>query len=78
MEDLPSYSMGLRMLFPVWALTGMKFFYPSLTAFPIYVTKEELTTVTLLYDAYYDFGIAGVVGFAALLGLYKLSWRPRI
>ncbi|MDE6930308.1 MAG: oligosaccharide repeat unit polymerase [Lachnospiraceae bacterium] len=68
-EDLPSYSMGLRMLFPVWALTGMKFFYPSLTAFPIYVTKEELTTVTLLYDAYYDFGIAGVVGFAALLGL---------
>lgn len=68
-EELPSYTLGLKMLFPVWALTGMKFFYPSLTAFPIYVTKEELTTVTLLYDAYYDFGIAGVGGFSALLGL---------
>ncbi len=69
-EELPSHALGLRMLFPVWALTGMKFFYPSLTAFPIYVTKEELTTVTLLYDAYYDFGIIGVGAFAALLGFF--------
>ena len=67
-EQLPSHTFGLRMLFPVWALTGLKFLYPSLVSFPLYVTKEELTTVTLLYDAYYDFGLIGVIAFAALLG----------
>lgn len=67
-EQLPSHSWGLRMLFPLWALTGLKFLVPSLVNFPLYVTKEELTTVTLFYDAYYDFGAVGVVLFAALLG----------
>ena len=67
-EQLGAHSMGLRMLFPVWALTGLKFLYPSLVSFPLFVTKEELTTVTLLYDAYYDFGVLGIVLFAALLG----------
>ena len=67
-EQLPSHTFGLRMLFPLWALTGLKFLYPSLVSFPIYVTKEELTTVTLLYDAYYDFGAVGVIVFAAALG----------
>ena len=32
------------------------------------LNKEELTTVTLFYDAYYDFGIFGVVIFSCLLG----------
>ena len=36
--------------------------------FPIYVTKEELTTVTLIYDAYYDFGVVGVLLFGLILG----------
>lgn len=67
-EQLPAHTMGLRMLFPLWALTGLKFLYPNLAAFPIYVTKEELTTVTLFYDAYYDFGIWGVMALAAVLG----------
>ena len=59
------------MLFPVFALTGLKFVFPQLTASPIYITKPELTTLTMFYDAYYDFGIVGVlllalaVGFAA-------------
>lgn len=67
-EQLETYGMGLRMLFPVWALTGLKFLLPGLTAFPLFVTKEELTTVTLFYDAYYDFGIPGMVLFGAVLG----------
>ena len=67
-EQLPSHTFGLKMLFPLWALTGLKFLYPSLVSFPLYVTKEELTTVTLLYDAYYDFGVLGVIAFAAVLG----------
>ena len=79
-EQLGSHSMGLRMLFPVWALTGLKFLNPSLVSFPIFVTKEELTTVTLIYDAYYDFGVLGILLFGLLAGaacalLYRLRWR---
>ena len=81
-EQLGSHSMGLRMLFPVWALTGLKFLNPSLVSFPIFVTKEELTTVTLIYDAYYDFGVLGILLFGLLAGaacalLYRLRWRAR-
>ncbi|MCD7906944.1 MAG: oligosaccharide repeat unit polymerase [Clostridium sp.] len=79
-EQLGAHSMGLRMMFPVWALTGLKFLVPSLVSFPIFVTKEELTTVTLIYDAYYDFGAAGIVLFGFLTGaacalLYRLRAR---
>ncbi len=67
-EELPRHSFGLRMLFPLWALTGLKFLVPGLVNYPIYVNKEELTTLTIIYDAYYDFGILGVILFGALLG----------
>ena len=70
---LPAHTWGIRMLFPVWALTGLKFVFPYLISFPIYVTKTELTTVTLFYDAYYDFGIPGVAVFSCLLG--AAAWR---
>lgn len=68
-RQLPEFAMGLRMLFPFFALTGLKFLFPQMVAFPIYTTKEELTTVTLFYDAYYDFGIAGIILLAVLLGI---------
>ena len=60
-EQLGRHSFGLKGLFPLWALTGLKFLFPSLVNFPLYVTKEELTTVTLFYDAYYDFGVFGMI-----------------
>ena len=66
-EALPKHTFGIRMLFPVWALTGLKFLFPQLISYPPYVTKTELTTVTLFYDAYYDFGILGVIVFACAL-----------
>ncbi len=66
--QLPQFSMGLRMLFPVFSLTGLKFVLPQVTAFPLYTTKEELTTVTLFYDAYYDFGVIGIIILAFVLG----------
>ena len=69
-EQLTDYAYGIKGMFPVWALTGLKFMKPELVSFPLYTTKEELTTVTLFYDAYYDFGIAGVFFFAALLGVF--------
>ena len=52
----------------MWALTGLKFVFPYLISFPIYVDKEELTTLTMFYDAYYDFGVIGVLVFSCLLG----------
>ncbi len=67
-EALPAHTFGIRMMFPVWALTGMKFFFPYLISFPIYIDKEELTTLTMFYDAYYDFGAAGVAVFSCMLG----------
>ncbi len=78
-EVLPEHSFGLRGLFPLWALTGLKFKFPQLINFPIYVDKEELTTLTMFYDAYYDFGWVGVLFFSCLLGLaaYVLSVKLR-
>lgn len=72
-RELPEHALGMKGLFPLWALTGLKFLKPELTAYPIFTTKEELTTVTLFYDAYYDFGIAGVFLFAAALGIFA-AW----
>ncbi len=68
-EELPEYTYGLRQLFPVFALTGTKFIWPELVNFPLYVVKEEINTLTIIYDAYYDFGIIGVMGFGLILGL---------
>ncbi len=75
-EQLPKHTLGIKGLFPLWALTGLKFLRPELVAFPLYTTKEELTTVTLFYDAYYDFGIVGVFFFSAVLGLFA-AWLMR-
>lgn len=72
-RELPRHAFGIKGLFPLWALTGLKFLKPELAAYPIYTTKEELTTVTLFYDAYYDFGIAGVFLFSAALGVFA-AW----
>ena len=68
-EELPQHSFGMKSLFPLWALSGLKFFFPQLINYPIYVNKQELTTLTMFYDAYYDFGWIGVLAFSCLLGL---------
>ncbi len=69
-RELKVHAHGLRMLYPFVTLSGIKFFIPSLAqGFPLYVTKEELTTVTMLYDAWYDFGLIGIAVFALVLGL---------
>lgn len=77
-RELPRHSFGLRMLFPLWALSGLKLIVPSLTALPLFVTKTELTTLTLFYDAWYDFGVLGVVSFSALLALLALWMEHRV
>lgn len=67
-RDLPEHTWGLRLLFPAWALTGLKFRFPQLAASPLFVTKEELTTLTMFYDWYYDFGVLGVIAGSAIIG----------
>ncbi len=62
------YLYGLRQLFPLFALTGLKFVFPSLVSYEVPVTKDILNTLTIIYDAFYDFGLPGVIGFAAILG----------
>jgi len=68
-EVLPKHSLGMKSLFPLWALTGLKFAFPQLVQYPIYVNKKELTTLTLFYDAYYDFGVVGVLVFSCILAV---------
>lgn len=68
-EHLSGHTHGMKMLYPLVTLSGIKYFIPMQLAFPLYTTKAELTTLTLIYDAYYDFGIWGVMLFGAALGL---------
>ena len=76
---LPRHAFGIRGLFPLWALTGLKFAFPQLINYPIYVNKKELTTLTMFYDAYYDFGCLGVLAFSCILGVaaYLLTIKLR-
>lgn len=76
-KNLAGHSFGLKMLFPLWAFTGLKFLFPQLVSFPLYITKPELTTVTLFYDSYYDFGIFGVILLGVLLGVV-CAWLGRL
>ena len=68
-KNLPKFSYGLRMLFPFVSLTGLKFVMPNLVPATVYLTSTELTTLTMFYDAYYDFGVIGVVVIALLIGV---------
>ncbi len=69
-RELTQHSHGLKTLYPLLTLTGLKFFLPLELGFPLFTTKEELTTVTILYDSWYDFGILGVMFFSLLLGCF--------
>ena len=69
-RELTQHSHGLKMLYPLLTLSGLKFFLPLELGFPLFTTKEELTTVTILYDSWYDFGIFGVMLFSLLLGTF--------
>lgn len=67
-EQIGKHTCGIRMLFPFFALTGLKFLFPQVVSTAVYITKPELTTLTMFYDAYYDFGAGGVLIFSIILG----------
>lgn len=59
---------GRRVLYPFFTLTFIKKFFPIVVDSPYYIIKEELSTVTIIYDFYYDFGLVGVAVFCFLIG----------
>ena len=67
-KEIEAHSHGFRMAYPFLTLSGLKYFVDLPLTYPVYLTKEELSTLGLLYDAYYDFGIIGVGIFSAALG----------
>lgn len=62
------WTFGRRMLYPLFTLTFIKKFFPIVVDSPYYIIKQELSTVTLIYDAYYDFGLVGVIVFCFMVG----------
>lgn len=68
-KNIEEHSHGFRMAYPFLTLSGAKFFFNFPLAYPVFLTKEELSTLGILYDAYYDFGILGVMGFSSIMGL---------
>ena len=77
-QGLVEHTFGLKQLFPVFALTGLKFVFPALVAFEMPVTIKELNTLTLIYDAYYDFGLIGVLLFGLILGAVCAALTQKI
>ena len=69
-EQLPAHTFGARSFAPLWSLTGMYHFFPQLADTPVYLDKTELSTLTVFYDSYYDFGIFGVSALAFILGWF--------
>ena len=62
--------MGTADAVSVFCTDGLKFVFPQLVTIPDFVYKKtELTTLTMFYDAYYDFGIIGTALFAFIIGL---------
>ena len=62
------FGTGRRILTPLFTLTFIKKMFPIVADAPIFIIKEELSTKTLIYDFYYDFGILGVVVMCAIIG----------
>lgn len=67
-DNIFRFSFGRRILYPFFTLTFVKKFFPIVVDAPYYIIKEELSTVTMIYDFYYDFGLVGVAVFCFLIG----------
>ena len=62
------WTFGRRILYPFFTLTLVKKFFPIVVDSPYYIIKEELSTVTIIYDFYYDFGLVGIIVFCFIIG----------
>ena len=67
-NNIEGFGYGRRCLMPLLTLSFVKRFFPVISIAPLYVIKEELSTLTIIYDFYYDFGIIGVIVFCFIIG----------
>ncbi len=69
-EKLQAHTHGVRSFMPFFSLTGLKNRMPWILELPVYKTKSELSTLTIFYDSYYDFGAVGSAVLAFILGWF--------
>ena len=69
-EKLETHAHGVRSFMPFFSLTGLKNRMPWILELPVFKTKSELSTLTVFYDSYYDFGPAGSAVLAFILGWF--------
>lgn len=72
------FAFGRRVLYPLFTLTLIKKFFPLVLDAPTYIIKEELSTLTIVYDFYYDFGLVGVFIFCFLIGYIGKILEDRV
>ncbi len=72
------FTFGRRVLYPLFTLTLIKKFFPLVLDAPTYIIKEELSTLTIVYDFYYDFGVVGVFVFCFLIGYIGKILEDRV
>ena len=72
------FTFGRRVLYPLFTLTLIKKFFPLVLDAPTYIIKEELSTLTIVYDFYYDFGLVGVFIFCFLIGYIGKVLEDRV
>ena len=72
------FTFGRRVLYPLFTLTLIKKFFPLVLDAPTYIIKEELSTLTIVYDFYYDFGLVGVFVFCFLIGYIGKVLEDRV
>ena len=72
------FTFGRRVLYPLFTLTLIKKFFPLVLDAPTYIIKEELSTLTIVYDFYYDFGLVGVFVFCFLIGYIGKALEDRV
>lgn len=67
-NNITHFGFGRSTLVPLFTLTLAKKMFPfTIGRLPL-IIKPELSTVTLVYDVYYDFGIVGVIIMCMLIG----------
>lgn len=68
--NLKRYTFGTKSFFPVFALTGLKFVFPSVSEHKLIQMLPTYTTYPYVMDQYQDFGILGIVIMNILIGMF--------
>ena len=76
-NNLDKFTFGRASLMPLFTLTLIKKLFPYVVGISPYIIKAELSTKTLIYDFYFDFGIVGVIVACIIIGFIG-NWLERM